>query len=376
VSKAPSGAFGLAPTQPAMTLRPAQGSIETPDASPTRIARMLREVFEKEKAIRAWEDMSKATGKRYAMYQGKMQYVETSKLVGDSLATARAERDDHIAEIARLIDHALNVDAFKSVPCPNCRLPYEHLAFVEKLVDFEVPAMPCTKCQGVRTIQIPKTDKYSKRRVARIKHFQRVLDETSLCAKVRMGTADADTAYSELEARNHNLLVKFGNEKQTSLEGADAEQGVRQGIVDAAMRFDPTREEMATFNTVAYNWCRRNSRARSTGHKRAGVYAPSIDGMAGDEDGCVLSTITSSNGAFGTFEAPEADVSHETSLDVRAAIDQLPADQQQVVLLQLAETSTSEIADELKISKSQVRKLREEAFSTLRGILVGYSLNG
>lgn len=380
MSKVPKGTGQGAPAPLALVQpKPAiQGPSENLDASPTRIGRMLRELFKKEQRIRAWEDQTKVKGTRYCMYEGKMQYVEVSKIIGDSLIEARRQRDEHVAEIEHLIDYALNVDAFDDKLCPDCRLPYKHTEFVEAVLEFERPPAICETCQGLGWVRVQKSGKRAKKRYEKIKHFKRVLEDTILCAKVRMGTSEANEAYQKLEDKNRNLLVKFGNEKQTSLEGADAEQGVRQGIVDAAMRYDPTDERMAQFNTVAYNWCHRNSRARRQGQKRAGVYAPSIDGMGGpnSEEGTILSTITSSDGALGTFEPAEIDDTQQLSLDVEAAIRQLPDDQQQVVKLQLQEKTTSQISEALGISRPHVRKLREAAFGQLRGLLAGYALNG
>ena len=58
------GAVLSAPTmKPAMIVR-TQGDGERIDASPTRIARMMRGVFAKETAIRAWEDQLSSDGRR------------------------------------------------------------------------------------------------------------------------------------------------------------------------------------------------------------------------------------------------------------------------------------------------------------------------
>ena len=166
--------------------------------------------------------------------------------------------------------------------------------------------------------------------------------------------------------------MKFGNERQTSLEGADAEQGVRLGIVDAAMRYDPTRSEQAQFETVAYMWARRNSRARHDTQKRAGVYAPSIESMGTDEDGNgIAAMVTSTHGACGSLE-PEEGHDAGLKLDMAEQISLLPEEQRLVMTGELRGLSAAQIAEEMGVSAVKVRRLRSKAFDTLRESLSGY----
>jgi RNA polymerase sigma factor (sigma-70 family) len=280
-----------------------QGKDEAIDASPTRIARMLRQVFKNEQKVRAWECMGVSPGRRLVKGEdGKLHWKELPLLVGDSLKKARHARDEHLAELSHVIDYALTTVAYEDVRCESCKLPAAPLDFIRAVPDFEEPAMACQTCLGRGLVRAKRTDPKSKAAFKRVTYFKTALPDVVCCAKIRAGTSDQDAAYRELEARNGNLLVKFGNEKQTSLEEGDAKQGVRQGIIDAAMRFDPTRPEMAQFNTVAYKWCFRNSRARHFAQKRAGVYAPSLDSM-GTEDGAGISSfVTSADGALGKLE--------------------------------------------------------------------------
>lgn len=219
-----------------------------------------------------------------------------------------------------------------------------------------------------------KMDADSKRIRRRISYFKLVLDETALVAKVRMGTSEANKAYRRLEETHRRFLVKFGSERQTTLESADAEQGVRQGLIDAAMRFDPTRREQARFGTVAYNWCYRNSRARHFGQKRPGVYAPSIEGMDNAEEGIrAAALITRHDGALGTFTPNTSNDNQTLKFDLAEKIAQLPKLQRDVVLCELRGLSTSEIVHELSITKVRVRKARELAYAELRASLAGYA---
>lgn len=418
----------------AMAVISRQGAAQHIDASPTRIARMLTEVFRHERDIRAWEDMKSSKGRRLVRTEdGKLVRKPVAELVGDSLDKARAARDEHIEDIRQVIDYALTEDLYEVIPCPACKLPADALAFADKVTDW-APTSDCSKCEGSGRSRVKKSDETSKKAYKRISYFKRVLDDVIDCAKVRHGTSDRHEAYARLEAKNRNLLVKFGNEKQTSVEGADAEQGARMGIIDAARRFDPTLPNMASFNTVAYNWSYRNSRARHDWQKRAGVYAPSVEAMGTDEDGNGMSAmIVNSAGALGVlggsstsqpmggsdrcrkcgdlseldpetwaptgycepcskFAKPKkaptgptpgdlydgggsvSSVPQSVKLDIRDAIGELEEEERTVVTLEMAGSSVAQISRETGISTVKVRRLRKAAFEKLREGLVGYAL--
>jgi DNA-directed RNA polymerase specialized sigma24 family protein len=335
---------------------------------------MLQQCLPNERKVRSYEDMLQSKGRRLSKVGGKMKLVPIKDLVGNGLWAAKRARDAHVEDLRHAIDYHLTTLAYEDVPCSECRLPLAALEFAEALPSFEPPAIQCKTCLGRTVVRAKRKDEQSIADAKRVKYFSSVLDDWLRCCKIKVGTSDADRAYEELEAANRSLLVKFGNEKQTSLEGPDAEQGVRQGIVDAAIRFDPTRKEGASFNTVAYNWCRRNSRARHTGQKRAGVYAPSIEGFgASDPDAGVgwAAMVTSSHGALGTF-SPATTTSPELILDLREKVAALPELEQGVVAGEMAGLSTSQIAEQMNITKAKVRKLRKAAFETLRESLAGY----
>lgn len=375
--KAPgnTGAFSAPTQKAAMSVISRQGPDgHHIDASHTRIARMLQAVYTHERDIRAWEDMSTAPGKRLVMGDdGKLHWRPVSELVGDSLRESREKRDEHLEDLRHVIDFALTEDAYTEIPCPDCKLPSNPLDFVRQVAEFE-PIDECVSCQNLGRTRVLKSDKRSQKAFKRIGYFKKVLDDVIDSAKVRAGTADRHEAYARLEAKNRNLLVKFGSEKQTSLEGADAEQGVRMGIIDAARRFDPTLPNMASFNTVAYNWCRRNSRARHDWQKRAGVYAPSVEAMGTDEDGNGMSSmITDTFGGVGTFGSAKP-CDRNLRLDVAEQVSQLAEQERTIVMKEMGGASVAEISRELGIAPVKVRRIRNSAFEKLREGLVGYVL--
>lgn len=351
MSKAPdTGAFSAPSIQPAITLnRPQQGTNEVADCSVERIGRMIQELYPNEQQIKAAED----TGDKSAV------------------RAAKAARDEHVAELRHVMDYAVNVNAFETKPCPTCRLPMGAAEFVRAVPEFEKPAIQCPTCTGLGTVQVKRTDKATAAAVKRINYWSKILDDYLRCCKIRAGNAESSQAYLELESEHVKLLKKFGSENQTSLEGADAEQGVRQGFIDAAIRFDPMRTEGATFGTVAYNWCRRNSRARHNGQKRAGVYAPSID--AEDHEGrSKVSMVMSSDGALASFSPPDS-MSPSLVLDLRDQVNLLPENQRAVIEYELAGMTPAAMASKLGVSRSTVRKLKEAAFTSLRSGLSAYA---
>jgi len=375
----PSGAFKALVGKPAMNIIATQGSDGPIDASPVRIGRMLAEIDEHERTIRELEDRPVTSGRRYANVGGKVAYVDLAKIALALIAEARAQRDEHIAELRHVIDYALTEVAYDDVACTVCQLPAAALDFIKAVADFEQPATVCKACADRKTVRVKKADPQSVLDFKTISYFSKVLGEVILCAKIRAGASDQSAAYLELETQNRNLLVKFGNERQTSVEGLDAEQGVRTGLLDAARRFDPLhvhpktgKLSMASFGTVAYTWCFRNSRARQPGQKRAGVYAPSIEAMGTDEDGNGMAAlITDTEGGLGTFSSAGGG-NHDLMLDFREKISGLPEIERKVVMAGLAGRSTAEIGRDLGITGVKVRRVRETAYERLREVMGGY----
>ncbi len=380
VEVAPVGAASSAGSKPAITLMTApQGSDDqSSESSVIRIERMLRAVFPNEEKVAKWERTAASPGWRFAKGQdGKLRRVPVRELAEPELAKARADRDDNIAELHHTIDYALNTEAYEDVTCPDCKpwhMSVEPLVFIREAATSEPPpgsTSVCKTCKGRGLVRQLKDDETSKATHKRITYFKGVVETTSLCAKVRAGSSDANDAYQKLEKQNERLLSKLGNEAQTSMEGADALQGVRQGIVDAAMRFDPTRPECANFGTVAYNWAYRNSRHRQPGQKRAGVYAPSVDGMVIDEGSSPSDLIASTNGAFGSY-SPESDDSSILVIDMREQIAGLPEDQRAVVTALLGGDNVAGAARTLGMRRAAVKRLRDTAFARLRNNLSDY----
>lgn len=328
---------------------------------PVRIERMLRGLFQNEMIVKECEASNDP------------QAVEE----------AHRYRDEHIANLRFTIDYALNTLGYQDVACPMCGVdtpmfPKDATGFVAAVSGDAAPVYtppsvlePCKVCTGRRLVRRLRDDDASKAARKRITYFQKVLDTTVLCAKVRARTADAGAAYEVLERENIHLVTKFSSEKQTSMESEDAMQGAKMGIFDAALRFDPTRPEMAQFVTVAYNWAYRNSRARRDGEKRAGVYAQSVDAMVNPEDGSkFVDTVCSGESGFGSFIPQESDQS--LSMDLREKVEALPADERSVVMAMMAGHSIATAASALGMERKTVKALRDRAYSGLRTALAGY----
>lgn len=322
---------------------------------------MLRGVFENEAVVKECEDSNDP------------ELVEAAHL----------HRDKHLQGIKHTIDYALNTLGFVDEPCRECGLdvalfPKGTLDFMRAVSGDDVPVAvitptteTCRICKGRRVVRRQREDNDSKAARKRILYFQKVLDTTSLCAKIRARTADAGEAYQALERENMALITKFSSEKQTSMEAEDAAQGAKMGLVDAALRFDPTRPEMAQFVTVAYNWAYRNSRARRDGEKRAGVYAQSVDSMVNAEDGSkFVDTVCAGESGFGSFVPQESD--RTLTIDLREKVAELPEDERNVVLAIMAGHSVVTAAEALGLKRAEVKRLRDRAFSGLRDSLSGY----
>lgn len=377
---APKGAFPVAQEKPAKS-QGAPCSYDI-DASPIRIERMLRSVFSNEQKIAQLQKLAPVVeeGKRYCIKlagESKLRYV-TSASVGEELAKATRERDSHLDEIRHVIDYALTTDAYEDVSCSDCEpwtMPLDPLEFIAVAATAEPPSgstSMCKTCLGVGTVRERKKDKESKAAFKRISHFKRSLEITQLCAKVRYRSSDHSEAYARLEEMHDRLITKFGNEQQTTLESDDAAQGARMGIMDAAMRYDPTRPENAAFGTVAHNWAYRNSRERKRSDARAGIHASSLDDKFGANwDGTKVEQVASSNGALSSFDQS---VSSDDALviDMRNKISCLPKAQRRVVMSIYGGDTVATAAKALKMSRGDVELLRDKAFATLRDSLSGY----
>jgi RNA polymerase sigma factor (sigma-70 family) len=300
-----------------------------------------------------------------------------------AIEEAYRHRDAHMDGLRHTIDYAINTLGYQDVPCNVCGLdlptfPRNPVDFINAVGNDDMPVAvapvmtePCKVCKGRRVVRKLLEDPASKAARKRIHYFQKVLDTTALCAKIRARTADASDAYQTLERENMNIITKFSSEKQTSMEGEDAEQGAKMGIVDAALRFDPTRPECAQFVTVAYNWAYRNSRARRDGEKRAGVYAQSVDAMVNPDDGSkFVDTVVAGDSGFGSFVPQESDLS--LTMDLREKLADLSEEERNVVMAMMAGHTVVTAAEMLGMKRSKVKQLREKAYSGLRDSMAGY----
>ena len=376
--KAPGGAFPPVSSEPAiMVLTPQQGSQhQTAEATPIRIERMLRAINTNEQAVKRWEGIGGVVSGRR---QVRMPDEPSPRLINidEEYGRVCAAREENIAEIRHLIDYALTTEAYEDVVCPDCKpwtMPSDTQEFVNAVPTADIPqgsTALCVTCKGRGAVRKLRTDLESEVMVKRVRYFKRVLDDAILCSKIRHGSKDeANEAYLVFEKRLQRFLYKFSNEEQTSLEKDDAQQGVRQGIVDAARRFDPTRKECASFTTVAYKWCFRNSRHRNEGDKRAGVYALSVESLRRDEDSDPISMITSSEGAFGSFSTNCDDTT--LVMDLRSRIEALTEEQRTVITALMVGGNIAATAQKLKMKKSVVRRVRDQAFDRLRDTLGSY----
>lgn len=301
----------------------------------------------------------------------------------EAVEAAHRHRDEHIKNLRHAIDFSLNTLGYEDAPCKECGLdlpmfPRDTADFARAVGGEDMPIAaapvmiePCKICKGRRLVRKLREDPASKAARKRISYFAKVLDTTALCAKIRARTSDASDAYEVLERENIALITKFSSEKQTSLETEDAAQGAKMGIVDAALRFDPTRPECAQFVTVAYNWAYRNSRARRDGEKRAGVYAQSVDALVNPVDGSkFVDTVCAGESGFGSVVPQEIDRS--LSLDLREKVAELPEDERLVVMAMMAGHTVVTAAEMLGMKRAKVKQLRDRAYSGLRETLSGY----
>lgn len=405
------------------------GAKTYPQTQPTEIMRMVSALFTREQRIKEAEDTVAVVHGQIKAVQAKKaeilphRFETTIALLNDDLnyansrlAAVKAWRDFTSQKIRLFLDHALSTTPFRERLC-ECRNGSSQTA----------PLPGCKTCSGRGVVRSEKTNHYAVAATAKLKHLKKVLPVTELCAKVKAKTSEANDAFKKLLETNIGLVRKFRSEKQTSMEQDDAEQGAIMGIHDAAVRFNPVKPESyicskpgcnttaeiptceacggkgevdekeckpcgglgikpkaggmacpkcanpkmmlktstADFKTYAYNWSYRNSRARKDTDKRAGVYAPSLDAMVSGDDGesgdkgMILHTNEGGHGLL--------------TMDLKHQISQISDAQQRAVLnYTLAGLSLGEIAQALGVSKATVSKLRDTAYSTLRGKLSGY----
>ena len=333
------------------------------------------------------------------------QLIEVGRARVDN---AKSWRDFTVARLRKYIDYALSKTPYAETRCPTCRPDAASIAD---------PA--CETCKGSGLQLTEKKAPYARNSAETLRYLQRVLPSFELCAKIVARTNDANDAFESLKSQYVGVLRKFGNEAQTALEGDDAAQGALTGLFEAAVRFDPVKETTyfcpkcehsedmptdeqgepakvpggkacpncglprmstavpnATFQTYAWNWVFRNTRARKKTEERPGLM-PSIDDpgfIKTDDEGGIAANVTREAGKpAGVGEVGQSDGS-SAALDLHAQVDLLEDPiQKSVLCLMLESCTTAEIAERLDITKREVSLAKKAAFCILRERLSGYS---
>lgn len=346
---------------------------------------------------------------RYAAAHERREY-EISRV-----NNAKAWREFTAKRLRMFLDHALsNTPYTKARECPDGK---------------------CEKCNHTGMLREETKSPYAKAATPILRHLSRALEVAELCYKVRARTSEKDAAYKTLLDRHMGVVKKFGNPHQTAMEGDDAEQGAMIGLLDGAVRYDPTepiqylcpicgyREKVkkqtveidgkirkrrkadenkmcpsakckkrvassdepnpmmvltstAIFQTVAWSWSKRNSRARKTTDERPGL-RPSIDdptlGGKKAEDGGLADQVAVVDGkAQIVGEKTKIEDKGLAAMDLHTQIGLLEDETQKKVVEYLLDNHTpAEIAAKLDMTSRQVVKVREAAFAVLRERLGG-----
>lgn len=388
-----------------------------PQANLTEIRRILAALMTREERVAAAErKLSEANAKvreAIAALRDKPSEAAEARFRAckrrrsdqlERVQNARAWREFTAKRLRLYLDHALHTTPYVR-KCAECA------------ATVGAQALRCEKCDSDKIEVKEKPNPFARAAVPILRHIARVLEEAELCFKIRARTSDADEAFKKLLDAHQGLVRKFGNPHQTALEGDDAEQGAVIGLFDGAKRFDPTKPthlycprcehkekiakpsevmvknacpkcglpcmmqvtSTATYQTYAWAWTKRNSRARKDTEKRPGLLHASIDdpslGGKASEDGGVADQVTVAGGravmGVGSYEADDEQAS--VARDLRDQIAELEDPQQRAVLeLILEGCGPSDIAAQLGITTRKVRQLKDEAFAIMRKRLAAY----
>jgi len=445
---APQPAFrGPPPQGPRLIRRGAQGCSQGRHYIQTNIVEIKRILFAlttREKRVARAEVRLDAANDRF-----RRQVTQVKEIGGLDLASPQLRARYESAHTSR--EHEIarvnNAKAWREFTAKKLRLFLDHALSHTPYTGALKPCPdgPCEKCNNTGLARQENKNPYAKAAVPILRHIQRVLTMTEDCFKIRAGTSEKDDAYVRILNGHMGLVKKFGNPHQTAMEGDDAEQGARIGLLDAARRFDPTKPvayicpgvtrtenrrtgaitkrlcgykekadldrdcskckelghrcdhhqsaqkktcpkcgkklmvqtSVAVFQTVAWSWAKRNSRARKTTDERPGL-RPSIDdpalGGKKAEDGGVADQVTKIDGRAQIADAStKLDDNETAALDLHTQIAGLDDEQQRTVMgLCLEGLSPTEIGKELDLTTRQVVKVKEAACAILRERLVGY----
>jgi len=327
------------------------------------------------------------------------------------LKNAREWRDFTAARLRLMLDYALKHTPHTITPCESCA------------------GEECEACGGTGEILTEKENHYAKASAIRLRHFDRVFQFAEWCYKIRARTSDRHAAFEELLKEGAPVIAKWSNPAKTAVEAEDAIQLAQHGLLAAADHYDPSKPDAymcskcdytekivdpnkgkknkeglkelfeivdrnkpcpecgvpkmmvvgstANFNTYAWWWARRHTRARKLSQKRPGL-TPSIDDpnfVGQDQEGGGLSEqVTTVNGRAGMCgRNPEAD-NESLKNDIHSEIEALTDPLHKAVMgLQLQGYSLTEMGQELSLNPKTVSKIRNQAFEVLRERLSGYA---
>jgi len=98
-------------------------------------------------------------------------------------------------------------------------------------------------------------------------HIAKCKEDIYLVTEAAAGHSGSNAAFEKLAKKYEWLLMTWTKQGRTELEPDDAFNRALTGLLDAALRYDPTRcgtdGRYAAFATVAYRWIHRNTRART-----------------------------------------------------------------------------------------------------------------
>lgn len=405
----------------------------------TEIKRILFALTTREKRVAQAERRLNAANDRFRKYvSSAKESGGLDKITPELKARYESAHEAREHEIARVN----NARAWRAFTAKKLRLFLDHALTHTPYAGAPKPCPtgPCEACNQTGLVRAENRNPYAKAAVPILRHILSVLEITELCFKIRAQTSERDDAFNTLLKGHMGLVKKFGNPHQTAMEGDDAEQGAMMGLLDGARRYDPTKpiryicpgvnresrkpcgykEEaekklgsactdcqtlghrcefhqsaqgktcpkcgkklmvqtsVAGFQTVAWSWARRNSRARKTTDERPGL-RPSIDdpGLGGKkaEDGGIADQVAMIDGrariADGSTKLDEAETA---ALDLHSQIALLDDPQQKEIMRLCLEgiTSPSEIGKKLDLTTRQVIKAKDAACAILRERLAGY----
>ena len=127
----------------------------------------------------------------------------------------------------------------------------------------------------------------------------------------------------------------------------------------------------ASYQTYAWNWCRRDTRARKKSQERPGLQ-PSIDDPTFskvDDDGAGMSSQVVQGEQHAEFTVTQSDSSpygSDIRQDLLVVISEMPEDTRKVMALVLEERSISEIARLLGMTTRAVDRAKKGGFETIR----------